>query len=93
VTTIIKGQGPADDAVSDYGNEETLNLDLEAIALPDDSIDVVVASHVLEHVDDKKALAEIRRVLRSDGVAPLMVPIVEGWDSTYVDPSITTRSE
>ena len=34
-------------------------LNIEAIDMPDESWDVVVANHVLEHVDDRKALAEI----------------------------------
>src|SRR5215469_16319207 len=36
-------------------------LNVEAIALPSKSVDVVVANHVLEHVDDRKALREIQR--------------------------------
>ncbi|HLH10871.1 MAG TPA: class I SAM-dependent methyltransferase [Methylovirgula sp.] len=66
----------------------TLVLDIEKIALPDESYDIVVASHVLEHVDDKRALAEVRRILRPGGFAIIMVPIVEGWDETYENASI-----
>lgn len=58
-------------------------LDIEALELADASFDVVVCSHVLEHVDDRKALAELYRVLRPGGVAIIMVPIVEGWAHTY----------
>jgi SAM-dependent methyltransferase len=38
--------------------------------------DVVICSHVLEHVpEDLKAMRELRRVLATDGVALLLVPI------------------
>ena len=58
-------------------------LDIEAIDLPDGSFDSVLCFHVLEHVDDRKALAELYRVLSPGGVAVLMFPIVEGWETTY----------
>ena len=58
-------------------------LDIEAMELDDDSVDVVIASHILEHVDDRKACAEIRRVLRPGGRLIAMVPLVEGWARSY----------
>jgi SAM-dependent methyltransferase len=63
---------------------------IEAMEDPDESFDWIVCSHVLEHVDDRKALTELKRILRPNGVAILMVPIVEGWDSTYENPSVTS---
>lgn len=68
-------------------------LNIEAIDLPDESIDLVVCFHVLEHVDDAKALDEIFRILASNGRALLMFPIVEGWDHTYEDPAHTSHSD
>ncbi|MFZ5791336.1 MAG: class I SAM-dependent methyltransferase [Pseudomonadota bacterium] len=62
---------------------------IEAIDIPDESYDVILCSHVLEHVDDRKALAELRRVLATGGFAVVMVPIVEGWPTTYENPAIT----
>lgn len=62
---------------------------MEAIPFPDASIDVVIANHVLEHVDDDiVAMREVRRVLRPDGVAILSVPLIHGWDQTYENPGI-----
>jgi SAM-dependent methyltransferase len=58
-------------------------LNIEAIDLPDASFDVVLCLHVLEHVDDRRALAEMFRVLRPGGLAMLMFPIIDGWDATY----------
>ena len=76
---------------TDYIRDDVdLKLDIEALDLNSDSFDTILCSHVLEHVDDRKALAELFRVLRSGGLAILAVPIIEGWDTTYEDSSITT---
>jgi SAM-dependent methyltransferase len=64
-------------------------LNLERIALPDHAFDVVIANHVLEHVDDRVALRELQRILRPDGVLVTTVPLIEGWDRTYENDSIT----
>ena len=65
-----------------------LTLDITAIALPDAGLDMVLANHVLEHVDDAAALAEMFRVLKPGGRAVLTVPLVEGWDETYEVPGL-----
>jgi SAM-dependent methyltransferase len=68
---------------------DSIGLDIEKIDLQSESFDVVVCSHILEHVEHKQALREIWRVLKPRGLAILMFPIVEGWDESYCDPSIT----
>lgn len=73
---------------ADITDDYDLRLDLTAIKLPDTSVDMVLANHVLEHVDDTKALAEIHRILRPGGQAVLTVPMVEGWDETYEVPGL-----
>jgi SAM-dependent methyltransferase len=70
-----------------------LKLNIEALDLADGSQDVILCSHVLEHVDDHKALREMHRVLRPGGIAMVMVPIVEGWDETYENAAITTPEQ
>ena len=70
-----------------------LQLSLEKIDLPDESVDLVIASHILEHVDDRLALGELRRILAPGGCAIIMVPIVEGWDETYENGAVTTKAE
>jgi len=90
VTHIIHSKKPARYRVSEYeGDHGDLRLDIENIDLPDNSLDLVIANHVLEHIDDRKALAEIYRVLRPGGELVCMFPIVEGWSETYENPSIT----
>ncbi len=69
-----------------------LKLDIEAMALPDASADLFVVNHVLEHVDDRQALAELYRCLAPGGVALLSTPVVEGWPTTYEDPAIAAGS-
>ena len=65
-----------------------LVLDIEKIALPANSADVVVCSHVLEHVDDRKAVAELYRILRPGGLCLIMAPVIEGWHDTYENPAV-----
>jgi SAM-dependent methyltransferase len=70
-----------------------LVLNIEAIAEPDASYDCIVCSHVLEHVDDAKALREIHRVLKPGGLALIMLPVIEGWSRTYENPAVAAPEE
>lgn len=67
-----------------------LQLDITALDLPDASVDMLIANHVLEHVDDRAAFAEIYRVLAPDGQLVITVPMIEGFDRTYEDPAHDT---
>jgi SAM-dependent methyltransferase len=60
---------------------------IEALTLADNSYDVVICLHVLEHVNDRAAIDELYRVLRPGGLLIAMFPIVEGWDETFEDAS------
>ena len=74
--------------------KDTLNMDITNIALPDNSFDVIICSHVLEHVpDDRLAMRELFRVLRPNGFAILQVPIDLNRAETYEDWSLTTPEE
>lgn len=56
-----------------------IRIDLQDIALPDSSVDVLVTPHVLEHVPDTdRALGEIFRVLKPGGRMYLQVPLLHG---------------
>lgn len=69
-----------------FGQYETADLcmkgvdyhvDLQSLPFPDATYDFVFASHVLEHIpDDKKAIQEIRRILKPGGLAILPVPVI-----------------
>lgn len=70
-----------------------LKLDVRNINLEDNSIDVLICNHVLEHVSElDQALAEILRVLKPGGWAILLVPI-NMEVNTYGDPSVTDPKE
>jgi predicted SAM-dependent methyltransferase len=64
------------------------NVDLTKLPFDDASYDLVYASHVLEHIkDDRKALSEVRRVLRPGGLAILPVPLVSPQTVEYPEPN------
>lgn len=69
-----------------------VKMDITDIQYEDEAFDIIYCSHVLEHVpDDRKAMREFFRVLKSDGWAILLVPITLG--KTFEDPSIVTPEE
>lgn len=69
-----------------------VRMDIMDIRFPDASFDVIYCSHVLEHVaDDRKAIREFRRVLKRDGWAILLVPVL--GEKTFEDPSIVDPEE
>ncbi len=75
---------------ADLNGKFELRLDITAIDLPTASVDMVIANHVLEHVDDRAALSELHRILRPGGQAVLTVPLIEGFDATYENPAHAT---
>jgi SAM-dependent methyltransferase len=64
-------------------------IDVTAIPFPDESFDVIICNHVLEHVgDDLTALSEMHRVLRPGGCAVLQTPYSNFLARTFTDPAI-----
>src|SRR5262245_9384207 len=66
---------------------------IEATSFADATFDVVISPHVFEHVDDRRAIGEMRRILRPSGLLLCMVPLIDGWNSTYENPSAVTARE
>lgn len=73
-----------------------VSADVTDLPFEDASFDVVLCSHVLEHVpDDRRALAELYRVLALGGLAVIAVPITAERtfeDATIVEPSDRLRA-
>jgi SAM-dependent methyltransferase len=71
-----------------YARGVDLRLNIEAIDQPDASWDLIICSHVLEHVDHHKALRELYRILVPGGILLALFPIVEAWPLDYEAPQI-----
>lgn len=88
---------PALDYVSVDLHDPTamVKMDITQLTFPDASFDLILCSHVLEHVpDDRAALRELFRVLMPGGHAILLVPQREGptdEDPTITDPIVRER--
>ena len=75
------------------GQNVDLILDIQNLDLPNESYDVVLCSHILEHVDDNRALSEMFRILRPGGQCFVMTPVIEGWDRSYENAAVDGPKE
>jgi SAM-dependent methyltransferase len=58
------------------------NLPLEENKFPDDSFDVILASHLIEHLNDPRSfLTEIHRILKKDGYVFITTPNISGFQA------------
>lgn len=72
-------------------SSDVLRVDMLQMQFEEHSFDLVIASHVLEHVDDDlRALNEIHRVLKPGGYAILQTPYSARLHHTWHDPGIDT---
>ena len=65
--------------------------DIENIQFDQNSFDIIICNHVLEHVNFKKALNQLNKVLKKDGLLLLSFPIIYQWDKTYTNQNIKTK--
>ena len=70
------------------------HFDVHSIPFEDNSFDVIMANHLLEHVeDDAQVMREFYRVMKPGGWGIFQVPIDYSNPNTYEDPSITDPRE
>jgi SAM-dependent methyltransferase len=95
LSAIIKKHSNIDYLMANIAsNSVMVKMDITEINYPDNSFDVIICNHVLEHIiDDRKAMNELYRVLKPGGWGILQVPISLSLDKTYEDFSVTTRTE
>jgi len=69
--------------------DHVAHADLSKLPMPDESVDLFVCNHVLEHVPDVAlALSQIRRVMKPGATAVLQVPIAIKLDAMIeLDPA------
>lgn len=77
---------------TDFGNDfiADYRYDITKIDRKDENFDLIICYHILEHIiDDKLAMRELYRVLKTGGKALVQTPFKEG--EIYEDYSITTE--
>lgn len=88
---LIAGLKPSRYVMGDLfpASPDIVKLDLLNIDFGDETFDIVIVNHVLEHVsDDRRGLVEIRRVLKPGGFAILQTPYSAKLQHTLEDPGI-----
>lgn len=77
---------------SDEGRRSVVLADMRCAPFPDSSFDVVLCSHVLEHIaEDVTAMRELARIAASDGLVIVAVPN-EGCASARLRNHVLQRS-
>lgn len=95
IAAVIKALPGVDYVSADISPGVAMEVvDITAIPPALGSFDVVICSHVLEHVpEDSKAMAEVFRVLEPGGTAYFMQPVDFERAETYEDPAIVSPEE
>ena len=71
-----------------------IKIDILNIPFPDESWELIICNHVLEHVPDyKAALKELKRILSKDGFLEITVPTDRNFETVYEDSSICTEED
>lgn len=71
-----------------------VKADICNLPFENDSFDVILCNHVLEHIpDDKKAMEELYRVMKKGGWGVFQIPQDLNRETTFEDDSITDKKE
>jgi SAM-dependent methyltransferase len=69
-------------------------VDITNIPYAENTFDVILCSHVLEHIpDDQQAMSELYRVLKPGGWVLILVPFDTERAETFEDPNIVDPKE
>lgn len=75
-------------------DNEILQVDITQTTFEDNMFDIVLCSHVLEHIpDDIKAMKELYRIMKCGGWGILQVPVATNLESTYEDSNIVSEED
>ena len=82
--SALKGMPHLDYTTADLNSPlAEVHTDITSLLFPDSRFDCILCLHVLEHInDDRKALAEMYRVLKPGGTALIMTPVDGGIEKT-----------
>ena len=91
----IYAKQPADYVTADLESPlADLHFDIQHIPLEDESFDVVICNHIMEHVeDDRLAMREILRIMRKGGWGVILSPVDLQRETTFEDDTITDEAE
>lgn len=71
-----------------------VKADICNLPFEDDSFDVILCNHVLEHIpDDTKAMQELFRVMKPGGMGIFQIPQDLNRETTFEDDTITDKAE
>lgn len=80
--------------IKDQGYKVDIIADVKSLPMiPDESVDIIVAHHLLEHIaihDLEAYLVEWRRVLKLNGVLAVFVPDIKAIDEAWLNGRIGT---
>jgi SAM-dependent methyltransferase len=93
ISSRLSGRQNLDYVAADLNpTASAVRADITRLPFADASFDVIICSHVLEHVAaEERALLELRRVLKPTGCAILLVPIDLQRRQTFEDRAIVDR--
>lgn len=93
--TIFKKQKNIDYTTADlYSPIADVKADILNLPFDNNSFDVVFCNHVLEHIsDDTKAMQELYRVLKPNGMGIFQIPQDLSRATTFEDNAITDKKE
>jgi predicted SAM-dependent methyltransferase len=77
-----------------FDRSADIKADIQNTPFADETWDLIICNHVLEHVPNyKNALIELRRILKINGKLELTVPTDRSFEKVYEDLTITSKEE